>query len=217
MRICLLGATGRTGKLVLQQALKMGHEVTCLARNTRRIEPREGLSIIEGDPTKEEKLKQALEGCQGVINVLNISRHSDFPWSKLRTPPTLLSDTMTLLLPMVEANDLQRLVTCSAWGVSETAGDIPGWFDWFIKNSNIGVAYKDHERQEKLIEKSSVPWTIVQPVGLTNSNRSEQIRESFLQAPKPRLTISRKSVARYLVAALETPHLVCKKVVISKD
>ncbi len=217
MKICLLGATGRTGKLVLRQALKSGHQVTCLARSVNRIESRDGLSVIEGDTRNEQDLQQALIGCQGVISVLNVSRRSDFPWSSLRTPQTFLSDTIKQLLPLVEANGIERLVVCSAWGVAETAKDIPGWFSWFIKNSNIGKAYEDHERQEKLLEASRVPWTIIQPVGLTNSSRSERVRESFQNTPKPSLTISRQSVARYMVTALEKPHLIRKKVVISKD
>lgn len=217
MKICLLGATGRTGKLVLEKALQSGHEVACLARNISRIEPRDGLSVMEGETTHEQDLKRALTGCQGVISALNVSRHSDFPWSRLRTPPTLLSDTMKQLLPLVEENGIQRLVVCSAWGVAETAEDIPGWFSWFIRNSNIGAAYRDHERQEKLIETSAVPWTIVRPVGLTNSTRPEQVRESLLKTPKPRLTISRESVANYLVGALENVDLIGRKVVVSRE
>lgn len=217
MKILLLGATGRTGKLVLETALREGHEVTCLARNAGRILPRPGLTIIEGDTTNEKDLQRSMVGCEGVISVLNVSRNSDFPWSKLRTPPTLLSDTMSALLPIAKSIGLQRLVVCSAWGVGETERDIPGWFSWFINNSNIGVAYEDHARQEQLIEASNISWTIIQPVGLTNASGKQEIRTSYLNEPKPSLTISRQSVANYLVAALTNPELNGKKVVISKE
>ncbi|MDW3194930.1 MAG: NAD(P)-binding oxidoreductase [Cytophagales bacterium] len=217
MKICLLGATGRTGKLVLAAALKEGHEVTCLARNTSRIHPQPGLNILEGDTTNEQDLRRSLEGCEGVISVLNVSRNSDFPWSRLRTPPTLLSDTMKILLPLITTLGIQRLVVCSAWGVGETANDIPGWFSWFINNSNIGVAYQDHARQEQLVEASNIPWTIVQPVGLTNSSVKQKVRESFSNEQKPNLTISRRSVAYFLLAALTKPELMSMKVVISKE
>ncbi|MEO0331023.1 MAG: hypothetical protein AAF223_04960, partial [Bacteroidota bacterium] len=46
------------------------------------------------------------------------------------------------------------------WGVADSINDIPKWFRWFIDNSNIGVAYQDHERQEKILSKSSLDWTI---------------------------------------------------------
>ncbi len=86
MKILLLGATGRTGKQVLSIALQEGYMVSCLARNTRRIEPHTNLSIFEGDPTKQLDLEKAIYGCKSIISVLNISRTSDFPWAPLQTP-----------------------------------------------------------------------------------------------------------------------------------
>ncbi|WP_424120820.1 NAD(P)H-binding protein [Robiginitalea sp.] len=43
----------------------------------------------------------------------------------------------------------------------------------------MGLAYKYHERQEKILSKSKLNWTILQPVGLSNSKREEKIGESF--------------------------------------
>ena len=135
-------------------------------------------------------------GCDGIISALNISRKSDFPWSKLRTPPMLLSDVMKHIISLTEKNGLKRVIVCSAWGVAETEQEIPVWFKWFIKNSNIGVAYKDHERQENELKKSKLDWTIVRPTGLTNFKNQKKIIESYSNEPKPKLTISRKNVAK---------------------
>ena len=49
MRILLLGATGRTGKLVLEKALSKGYQVNCLARNSERIEKHEKLTVFDGN------------------------------------------------------------------------------------------------------------------------------------------------------------------------
>ena len=216
MRILLLGATGRTGKWVLQRALEKGYHINCLVRNAERIEKKEGLTIFEGNPSDENDLKEAISNCDGIISALNISRKSDFPWAKLRTPKTFLSDTMKLLTPIAEGHDIKRMVICSAWGVAETKKDIPKWFKWFINNSNISVAYKDHEKQEKILENADLNWTVVRPVGLSNSKRSEKIVESYNNEPKPGIMISRESVAKYMVDCLEKDNLIKKKVVISK-
>ena len=53
MRILLLGATGRTGKLVLKRALEKGWHVNSLSRNPQRIEKRDGLTVFEGSPNNE--------------------------------------------------------------------------------------------------------------------------------------------------------------------
>lgn len=216
MRILLLGATGRTGKLVLKQALETGYEVNCLSRYSERLQRQEGLTAFEGDPRRKEDLLKAINGCDTVISLLNISRASDFPWARLRTPKTFLSDTMKELVPIASDHGIKRLVVCSAWGVAETKDDLPSWFRWFIDHSNIGPAYTDHERQEKLLEDSSLDWTIVRPVGLTNAKSIQDIGETFKNLPKPKLTISRSSVASYLLESLNRDDLIRKKVVISK-
>ena len=216
MKILLLGATGRTGKLVLEKALAGDHQVNILVRNSNRIKQQPGLIIFEGDPANQADLQKALSGCHYVISALNISRKSDFPWSPLRTPPTYLSDVMQGLLSITD-NQLKRIIICSAWGVSETREDIPKWFKWFIDNSNIKFAYHDHERQEKMLERSQFEWTIVRPVGLTNAKAEQSVKESFDNQPRPSLTISRKAVANYLVKSLKDDGLSRKKVVISKE
>lgn len=174
----------------------------------------EGLNILEGNPAKKTDLEQAVAGTEAIINVLNVSRKSDFPWAKLRTPETFLSDVMSLLIPLSKQAQVRRLVVCSAWGVLETKADIPGWFRWFMDNSNIGAAYRDHERQEALIDKSKIDWTIVRPVGLTNGKK-QKVKVTVENNPRPSLTISRLSVAQYLVDCLNQDELIRKKVVIS--
>lgn len=216
MKILLLGATGRTGKLVLKEALKNGYQVHCLARNSQRIEKLDGLTIFEGNAHDANHLRNAMATCDAVISVLNISRRSDFPWARLRTPKNYLSEVMRLLVPLMEEKTIKRVSVCSAWGVSETKKDIPKWFKWFIDNSNIGVAYQDHERQEKILTASHLNWTIVRPVGLTNSRKSTDIKERFDNKSKPSLLISRQSVAKFLVDSLAREDLSRKKVVISK-
>ena len=94
--------------------------------------------------------------------------------------------------------------------------EIPVWFRWFIKNSNIGVAYKDHERQENELKTSKLDWTIVRPTGLTNFKKEKKIIESYNNEPKPKLTISRKNVAKFMVNALKRDELIGQITVISE-
>lgn len=217
MKILILGATGRTGKLILTEALKQGYEINCLVREPKKIkEKNKRLNIYKGSPDRISELENAINGCDGIINALNISRKSDFPWSKLRTPKTFLSDVMKNIISLTEKNKVDRVVICSAWGVAETEKEIPFWFNWFIKNSNIGVAYKDHERQENELKKSKLDWTIVRPTGLTNFKKEKKIIESYNNKPKPKLTISRKNVAKFMVNALKRDELIGQTPVISE-
>ena len=160
------------------------------------------MNVQSGNPANKEDLKNAIEGCDAVLSVLNISRTSDFPWAPLRTPKTFLSDTVKNIVSLSENNRLEQIVICSAWGVGRSRNYIPFWFRWTIDFSNIRFAYIDHERQEEILKKSDLNYTIVRPVGLTNINRVKPIKESIDNSPKPNLFITRRSVANYMVNCL---------------
>ena len=216
MKLLILGATGRTGKLILEEALNQGYKVRCLVREPKKINlNHNALEVYKGSPEQISDLDNAIKDCDRIISVLNISRKSDFPWARLRTPPTFLSDVMKNIISLIKKNELERLIVCSAWGVAETEKEIPAWFRWLIKNSNIGIAYKDHERQENELKKSKLNWTIVRPTGLTNFKMEKKIIESYNNEPKPRLTISRKNLAKFMVNALKRRELIGKTPVIS--
>ncbi|HEX6224812.1 MAG TPA: NAD(P)H-binding protein [Chryseolinea sp.] len=216
MRVLLLGASGRTGRYVVEKIIQAGYELNCLVRDHGKIKSlSDKMTIFEGAAEKISDLEKAISNCDAIINVLNVSRNSDFPWAKLRTPPTFLSDVSRNVVMLAEKNNVRRIVVCSAWGVAETKNDLPGWFRWLIDNSNIGYAYRDHERQEKIVRESKLAWTIVRPAGLTNFKGDQQIIESYNNIPKPRMTINRVNLARYLVDALTDARLVHKMPVVS--
>ncbi|MEM8567674.1 MAG: NAD(P)H-binding protein [Bacteroidota bacterium] len=218
MNILILGGTGRTGKLLVQESLSAGYQVHMLVRDLTNIpfEARQpNLKLFEGTPENINDLEKALRGCEYVINTLNISRNSDFPWSKLRTPPTLLSNSVRNIMDLSSFLPIKKVVICSAWGVAESRDHIPFWFKWLIAYSNISAAYIDHQRQEDVLKSSTLDWVIVRPVGLTNSTKKQQIKVSFNNAPKPSLTINRISVANYLLGALFNKDLSGKIPVIS--
>lgn len=218
MRILLLGATGRTGKHVLEFLLADGHEVHALVRDGKKIgPPRERLRIFEGSPLDGSALGEALRGCEYVISVLNVSRKSDFPWAPLRAPEDLMSRTMEGVLRLSGSAGIKKIVVCSAWGAKETRKDLPGWFRWCVEHSNIGIAYRDHERQEDSLRAAGVDFTIVRPTLLTGAGEGRDIRVSRENAPKPRLTIGRRSVARFLIRMLADGSYSRQAVVISGD
>jgi len=212
-----LGATGRTGKLVLKIAVQKGLLVNCLVRKPEKVALHDTVTVFHGSPENTVLLEEAAQDCEAIISVLNISRTSDFPWSKLRTPKNFLSSTMANIIKIANKGGIKKVVTCSAWGVAETRFHIPLWFKWMIDNSNIGVAYQDHELQEKLLMESNLDWIIIRPTGLTNSKKPQKIRVTVDNNPKPSLTISRMSVAKYMVDMLFDKGSVKKALTISKE
>jgi uncharacterized protein YbjT (DUF2867 family) len=218
MAILLLGATGRTGKHLLQQALQAGFTVHALVRDKNKVKlTTTGLILFESKTIDKAALQIAIQGCDAVLSTLNISRKSDFPWSSLRTPSDFLSTTARNLIEVMEEEGVKRVIVTSAWGVSETRKDIPAWFKWFIDNSNIGVAYRDHEQQERLWQASDCDWSTVRPVGLIGGKHPKKIRVSRQNDPKPNLLISRSNVARFMLALYREKSYLRQAVTISEE
>ena len=199
----------------MKSALERGYSLNCLVRSVEGIVSHPQIQIFEGSPLDKDILRRSLKDCNAIVSALNISRTSDFPWAKLRTPPTLLSEVMTLLVELTSETTAKRLVLCSAWGVAETKKELPGWFRWVIDYSNVGAAYRDHERQEQIIRNSKFDWTMVRPSGLTNAKGLKEIKISYDNSPKPNLTINRQSVAQFMIDALSDDELIGKCPVIS--
>jgi putative NADH-flavin reductase len=57
MKLSVIGATGRTGREVVQQALTRGDHVTAFVRSPEGVGAKsEQLTVVKGDATDEEQL-----------------------------------------------------------------------------------------------------------------------------------------------------------------
>ena len=204
MKILILGATGRTGRFLIEEANKQGYAINVLLRDKSKLNvSSNSITIFEGNPTDLETLLPAMQGCETILSTLNISRTSDFPWAPLRTPKNFLSAGMKNIIKAADQLQIKRIIITTAWGVSETKKEIPFWFRWLIDHSNIGYAYRDHELQEHLLNNSALNWTTIRPVGLTKALNNKEVLVSFDNSPKPRLIISRQNVARFMLNVLK--------------
>ncbi|HTD99179.1 MAG TPA: NAD(P)H-binding protein [Mucilaginibacter sp.] len=204
MHILILGPTGRTGRLLVQEALNRGHKVNVLVghKGSLLVNP-DLVTVFEGTALNKYTLAEAMHGCDAVLSTLNISRVSDFPWAKLRTSIDFLSLSMKNIIVAATEQQVNRIIVTTAWGVAETRKDIPFWFRFLVDHSNIRYPYLDHERVEEMLEKSDLDYTAVRPTGLTNSKEKKEIKVSLNNIPKPSIYISRQNVALFMLDILE--------------
>jgi putative NADH-flavin reductase len=216
MRILILGITGRTGTLVAAEAIKRGHKIVGIARDKSKVKINEA-EIIEGTPYDYETVAKAIIGCDSVISTLNIFPQTQGLFGKIKTPLDSMSVSIKNVVKLMEENSIKRIVVMTAHGVGDSLKQLPGLFAFIVRVTNIKHAYADHDRQEKILEKSSLDWTVVRPVGLTDKNENLSILNNLNGEGKITSQISRNAVAHFMLDCVEKGLFIRKKPAISNS
>jgi putative NADH-flavin reductase len=154
MRLLVLGASGGVGSKLVQRAVAHGHHVTAQTRDPARLDEKAGVSVIVGSPTDEAFLKRHVAGHDAVVLATGIDGTGK---------TTLFSQSAGAVIAAMRAAGVRRLVAITGIGAGETRGH-GGWlynrviFPLFTRNR-----YADKDRQEAMIERTDLDWTIVRP------------------------------------------------------
>ena len=73
MKLLVFGASGGTGRRLVQQALQQGHVVTAFARDPSKIRlAHENLRVVRGDILQPDSVESAVAGQEAVLSALGI-------------------------------------------------------------------------------------------------------------------------------------------------
>src|SRR4051812_27829827 len=117
MRICVVGASGKLGKYMVQHALDRGYEVVavCREQSVGKLAEFEGrIKIVSGATDDREVIKRAIAGCEGVLVVLvprGVHGYS--------------SGTAQAVLDYAEPG--ARLVFSCGWHITRDGQDVYSW------------------------------------------------------------------------------------------
>lgn len=118
MKILALGASGRTGKFVLNLAKDSNIDINAIVRDTSTVDVDwPGLTLFKGTPMDADVVNKAIEDCDAVISCLNLGRTSDNPFAKLTAPENLLSASIENALAGMESQQIKRIAIMSAWAL----------------------------------------------------------------------------------------------------
>lgn len=215
MKVAVLGATGSTGSLVIDKLLANGHEVVAVSRSPappRSFAAR--FSSEVGDLTDSIFLGAALADCDAVISCLGQNRKSKSLFSKPTSPPNILQTVARITLEAIGGRHV-RFIYLSAFGVGEDMKHHALLFRIILRLSSIHVAYLDHAEAERLIKASAQEWTIVKPPGLTDLDKEVPLRDRGDEWSSFE-SVTKKSLAGYLVGCLDDPSTVRKSITVGK-
>jgi uncharacterized protein YbjT (DUF2867 family) len=188
----ILGATGRTGRQLLDQALALGHDVTAFARRPAALAAYGSrLRVMQGDITDRSSVGPAVVGQEAVLSALG---------SRTLRPSTVLSTGIGYTLDAMREHRVGRLVCMSALGVGETRGQLGPVYNLVLIPLLLRHNFADKERLEARICASETEWTIVRPGALTDGPARGRYRTALADVrPPPFPRISRADVAGFML------------------
>lgn len=162
MKIVVFGSTGGTGLQVIDQALARGHEVVAFARNPAVLtHTHPGLQRVTGDVRDAEAVRRAVAGADAAVSALGV---------RLGQPPgTVRSEGTRQIVAALTAAGVQRFVSVSTIGVGDSV-DRLSWAGRLLLPRIIGAErLLEAEKQEQLIRRSTLDWTIIRPARLVDA------------------------------------------------
>ena len=216
MKILIYGISGRTGKLVAEEALKRGHKVVGIARDRAKVNI-QGAEIIEGTPYELETVKRAIEGCGAVVSTLAGFPANQGLFSKIKTPLDFMSSSISNTVEVMQEKGIKRIVVMTALGAGDSAKEIPFIFRLMVKLTNIKYSYIDHDKQEKVLEGSKLDWTVVRPVMLTDKDEELSVMYNLNSNKKIKSAISRNAVAHFILDCIDKGEFIRQKPGISNS
>jgi putative NADH-flavin reductase len=206
VRLLILGATGPTGRNLLDQALAAGHEVTALVRNPARLTLRHArLAVAIGDATDSRALESAMTGQQAILSALGAG-------NSLRAQ--IASPAVAALIPAMRAQALKRVIFLSAFGVGETFAQA-SLLQRLAYRTMLRRIFADKTKADAMLRQSDLDWTLVYPTVLTNGARvgTYRVAERLAMTGLPK--ISRADVASFMLEQLSSAEWVRRTAVIS--
>ena len=145
-KIAIIGATGRAGSQLLEEALRRGHSVTAIARNPATLQGRVGVTPVALDIKDAAALQQALAGHDVVLSAAHFS---GIP-------------AETLLAPAKKAGIKRVLVVGGAGSLllpdNSRVIDSPDFPEAYKAEASAGAVYLDTLKQEQDLD-----WTFLSP------------------------------------------------------
>jgi putative NADH-flavin reductase len=190
MQLLVIGATGRTGRLVVAQALERGHAVTAFTRRPEQLAAlADRVRIVRGDAQQLEDVRSAVRGQDAVIAAVGTSGIA-------RT-----------LVAALQESGVQRLVMTSSRSIVASRPRLPVLLAWLA----FRAVYADLARAEGMLEASNLDWSIVRATMLTDKPFTGQVHIDFEpNATGGDWTLTRADYAMTLLDVAQDPQLIRK-------
>lgn len=207
MKVCVIGASGKLGRYMVQHALERGHTVVgvCRASSVEKLAAFDGrITVVPGATNDPAVIRKAVSGCDGVLTVL-------VPWGVQQYS----SGTAQAVLD--HAPPGARLIFSCGWHITRDGQDrfpwtfrlIVGIFGWLARLLRF-ADLSDQVEACRRVFASDTRWTVVRGSDLEEGPSqglpvwSRHVGDPILESNKTR----RIDFALFMVHALEADELI---------
>ena len=210
MKLLVIGAAGKTGKLIVERAVAAGHHVSALTHVHEDGNPKEesfapGVDVIHGDARNPSRLDQVMAGQDAVIDAIG------------GTTPFLDTDLETssakVVIDVMKRNNVKRLIVISVMGAGDSKEHAGFFYEHLLIPTFLRGAIKDKESMEAAIEQSGLDFLIVRPPMLSDSDAKGQVH--IVTGEEKATGITRADLAQFLVDNLESTQYLGQAVTIT--
>jgi putative NADH-flavin reductase len=192
MRMFVLGATGKTGGVLVAEALARGHNVTTFGRSTFSGVVSANLRDIRGDPLRAEQIAVAAAGQDAVLSVLG---------TRGLGATHLLEQSSRATIAGMQAAGIRRLVIVSSALLDRNVGVLSRVAERTLLRHHA----RDQRAMESVVTTSDLDWTVLRPARMSDSAPQGSVA---LAGAEPEtatgMVITKREVARVLLDIAES-------------
>ncbi|MEM1093414.1 MAG: NAD(P)H-binding protein [Bacteroidota bacterium] len=202
MHLTIFGATGRTGREAVTQALAAGHTVTAFARDEAKLSAQQdrsntNLHAVIGDVRDAEAVHRAIEGANAVLSCL----------APVPKDGQVQAEGTRHIASGMAKHRVQRIVSLTGAGVTVPSDPPRAFAGRFIRGIMKVVAsgiLADAEAHADILRRSELDYAIVRAPRLTDGPHTGLYRHGILQLGFGD-QIARADVADFMLAEAASP------------
>jgi putative NADH-flavin reductase len=192
MKVLIVGGAGKTGRKVVDEALKQGHQVTAFVHSNAGYDVL-GVEVRTGDASDTAAMEGAIEGQDAVIDT--VGGKTPYKHTMLET-----SVAATIIAAM-QRQGVRRLVVTSSLGLGHSYANTTPLFKALVATFLRG-AQRDKAGTEAEVRASDLDWIITRPATLNDKPATGEVRIFSADSRDRAHSITRSDLAAFLVAQL---------------
>ena len=193
LKIAVFGASGDTGKQIVEQALAAGYDVVAYVRNPSKLNiSNEHLTVIQGELSDAALIETAIKGTDAVLSALG-------PRGGSKNKP--LTQGMQNIIAAMKNQGVRRLIITSTLSAKDPK-DKPDFRTRAMVNlvkTTMHEAYEDIVNVAETVRASDLDWTIVRLALLNNKPKSGKVKAGYVGTGEVGTQISRADIADFML------------------